>query len=83
MKKVEINGIMLSEETIDTIRRFQEENNMMTTELVRILDDYIALRAWIGINVTEGTSINEGPKSTLLDIQSTTELKSMILKLKV
>ncbi len=82
MKKVEINGITLSEDAIDTIRCFQNEDNVMTSELIRLLDDYIAIKAWIGINATEGTSINEGPKSTLIDIQSTIELKSMILKLK-
>lgn len=82
MKKIDINGISLSEDAIDTILRFQEEDNMMTTELVRILDDYITLRAWIGINTTEQTSINEGSKSTLMDIYSTTELKNMVLKLK-
>ena len=82
MKKVEINGITLSEDAIDTIRCFQNEDTVMTSELIRLLDDYIALRAWIGINETEGTTVNAGPRSTLLNIHSATVFKDMISKLK-
>ncbi len=81
--KININGISLTDKAIETIHRFQEEDNLMATELIRLLDDYIAIRAWIGINQSEGTSINQGAKNTLINIQSAVELKSMINDIKI
>ncbi len=82
MNKIQLNGVNLSKDALETIRSFQEEDGMMVTELIRLLDDYIALRAWIGINTSEDSSVNYGSKSTLADIHSATVLKEMILKLK-
>lgn len=48
--KININGISLTDKAIDTIHRLQEKDNLMATELIRLLGDYIAIRAWMKIN---------------------------------